>query len=69
MPLEIKETLKEIVKRISSQMQCTCDLDNWEPEISTGHSFVCQIHKAAKEIYQCPQTYAAGYIPTILGEN
>ena len=28
-------------------MQCNCDLDNWEPERSTGHSRVCRIHKAA----------------------
>lgn len=28
-------------------MQCNCDLDNWEPEQSTGHSWVCRIHKAA----------------------
>ena len=26
---------------------CNCDLDNWEPEASTGHSWVCRIHKAA----------------------
>jgi hypothetical protein len=26
---------------------CNCDLDNWEPEQSTGHSWVCRIHKAA----------------------
>lgn len=28
-------------------MPCNCDLDNWEPERSTGHSWVCRIHKAA----------------------
>lgn len=28
-------------------MRCNCDLDNWEPERSTGHSWVCRIHKAA----------------------
>ena len=28
-------------------MGCNCDLDNWEPERSTGHSHVCRIHKAA----------------------
>jgi len=27
-------------------MHCNCDLDNWEPERSTGHSWVCRIHKA-----------------------
>ena len=30
-------------------MQCNCDLDNWEPEKSTGHSWVCRIHSAATE--------------------
>lgn len=28
-------------------MRCNCDLDNWEPEASTGHSWVCRIHRAA----------------------
>lgn len=28
-------------------MACNCDLDNWQPEKSTGHSWVCRIHKAA----------------------
>ncbi len=28
-------------------MRCNCDLDNWEPERSTGHSRVCRIHYAA----------------------
>lgn len=41
------ETKKEIAKRLSKKMQCNCDLDNWEPERSTGHSCVCQIHKSA----------------------
>ncbi len=40
-------TMKEIVREVEGKMQCTCDLDNWEPEKSTGHSWVCQIHKAA----------------------
>lgn len=30
-----------------SGMRCNCDLDNWEPEGSTGHSHVCRIHKTA----------------------
>ena len=29
------------------ELRCNCDLDNWEPEPSTGHSWVCRIHKAA----------------------
>lgn len=34
-------------KELSKTMRCNCDLDNWEPELSTGHSWVCRIHKAA----------------------
>lgn len=26
-------------------MRCNCDLDNWQPEPLTGHSWVCRIHK------------------------
>jgi len=33
--------------RYEQTMRCNCDLDNWEPERSTGHSHVCRIHKAA----------------------
>lgn len=43
------KTLKDIVKEKESTMQCCCDLDKWEPEKDTGHSWVCRIHKAAKE--------------------
>jgi len=40
--------LREIAKEIKdSGMQCNCDLDNWEPEQSSGHSWVCRIHKHA----------------------
>ena len=27
---------------------CRCDLDRWQPEKDTGHSWVCPIHKAMK---------------------
>ena len=40
-------TLK--VKELEKTMQCNCDLDNWEPERSTGHSWVCRIHKKAMQ--------------------
>lgn len=47
-PLKLpRPTLKEIAKRLKLEMQCNCDLDNWEPEPSTGHSWVCRIHKQA----------------------
>jgi len=45
-----KLTLKEIAKELEKTMQCNCDLDKWEPERSTGHSFVCRIHNKAISI-------------------
>lgn len=37
--------LREIVKELKyNGMHCNCDLDTWEPESRTGHSFVCLIH-------------------------
>lgn len=36
-------------RELKATMRCNCDLDNWEPEPSTGHSWVCRIHKAAME--------------------
>jgi hypothetical protein len=44
--------LREIVKEIKTTMQCNCDLDNWQPEPTTGHSHVCRIHKAAMDKYR-----------------
>ncbi len=40
--------LKAIVKELKKILQCNCDLDAWEPERDTGHSWVCRIHKQAK---------------------
>lgn len=31
-------------------LRCNCDLDNWQPEPETGHSWVCRIHKAAMKL-------------------
>lgn len=42
-----KKSLREIAKDLSFVLHCNCDLDNWEPEATTGHSCVCRIHKAA----------------------
>ncbi len=42
------KTLKECVNEIAETARCNCDLDNWEPERDTGHSYVCRIHKMAK---------------------
>ena len=43
------ETLSARVKELEAIMGCNCDLDNWQPERDTGHSWVCRLHKAAKE--------------------
>jgi len=43
---EVKD-LRMIAAEISKSVQCLCDLDNWQPERNTGHSWVCPIHKAA----------------------
>lgn len=42
---------KDIATELAKTMQCNCDLDNWEPEQSTGHSRVCRIHKKAQELH------------------
>lgn len=43
-----KRDLREIAKAIEGEgVCCNCDLDNWEPERTTGHSHVCRIHKRA----------------------
>ena len=33
------ETLKDVVDRLKKKMQCNCDLDRWEPDPDTGHSW------------------------------
>ena len=44
------KTAREIAQELKSiGMRCNCDLDNWEPEHSTGHSKVCRFHKTAME--------------------
>ncbi len=40
--------LRVKAKELRKTMRCFCDLDNWQPEPGTGHSWVCPIHKAAK---------------------
>lgn len=46
-PAPPPQTRREYAKSLEKSMGCNCDLDNWEPEQSTGHSHVCRIHKAA----------------------
>ena len=41
------ESAREIAKRLKATgLECNCDFDSWQPEVSTGHSWVCRIHKA-----------------------
>ena len=48
--------LRAIAKELKDDgMACNCDLDNWQPEISTGHSCVCRIHKRAIAIKHRPE--------------
>ncbi len=43
--------LRTIAKGLKdSGMGCNCDLNNWEPTKTSGHSYVCRIHKMAIEI-------------------
>ena len=43
------KTLKDhVADLVADGVRCNCDLDNWEPERDSGHSWVCRIHKAAK---------------------
>lgn len=46
----MEQTPKERADEMYAKgMRCNCDLDNWEPTKSTGHSEVCRIHRAAIE--------------------
>ena len=45
------KTLRELVDQVKADGQrCFCDLDNWEPEPDTGHSWVCPIDKRARAL-------------------
>ena len=46
------KTLEEIVDELKKELQCNCDLDRWEPERETGHSWVCRIHKQAMQKFR-----------------
>ena len=46
-------SLREIAADLKARgMRCNCDLDTWEPERSSGHSWVCRIHKKACKIQE-----------------
>ena len=36
---------KALAVELAKTMPCNCDLDRWQPESYTGHSWVCRIHK------------------------
>ena len=44
-------TPKDCAAHFERKLKCNCNLDNWEPEQSTGHSHVCRIHRAAMRAY------------------
>lgn len=54
-------SLRDAARRLEKdgKMQCNCDLDNWEPQRSTGHSNVCQIHKTATGLKYRPYDFKA----------
>lgn len=43
------KTLKDHVADVVKEHRCNCDLDNWEPQLDSGHSHVCRIDKIARE--------------------
>lgn len=49
-----RDRIRDVAKTLKKTMRCNCDLDNWEPEQSTGHSHVCRIHKAAIQMHNNP---------------
>ena len=51
----MSKTLKETAQTLRDEgMRCFCDLDNWQPERDTGHSFVCPINEKAHQIHGRP---------------
>jgi hypothetical protein len=43
-------------------MGCNCDLDNWEPNKSTGHSSVCRIHNTALKFKYAPHDFTDAWV-------
>jgi len=39
--------MKRIVSELERTYRCNCDLDNWQPSQTVGHSEVCRIYKLA----------------------
>ena len=51
------DTMLVVRKYYEAKMYCNCDLDNWQPEPNTGHSWVCRIHKAITATLEYPNRY------------
>ncbi len=50
--LRAQVTARKIAAQLyAGGMRCNCDLDNWQPERSTGHTSVCRIHKSALDAF------------------
>lgn len=52
----IELTTKEVAAVCEKVMKCNCDLDKWQPECTTGHSWVCRIHEKVVNVRRgnCP---------------
>jgi len=57
-------TLSDVVAKLEKEFGCNCDLDNWQPEPDTGHSWVCRIHKFAKERIRAPKADLEAWFTT-----
>jgi len=65
LPVKLKEiigvkSIKEITQEIEKSMRCNCDLDNWQPDKQTGHSWVCRIHKTAIQKWRSLKNLGCG---------
>jgi len=54
--------LRDIAKKVATVYGCNCDLDNWQPEPSTGHSWVCRIHKQAIALKSAPKEQVEAWV-------
>lgn len=47
------KSLKQMAQDLKDGgMQCNCDLDRWQPQLSTGHAFNCRIHINATQLFR-----------------
>ena len=50
--MQDKKTLVEIVSEVAKGVHCNCDLDNWQPQTDTGHTWVCRIDVISRTLYK-----------------